>query len=192
MEELDIKQELQQDLHTLQHDIAEHSSFNNDVWRRMVRRHITGLYRLKLVCSVFVIIFFVVASILWLSYDSIWPWWLILLVDLLMLSLIIYDLILSRGMSRPDMNSKSGLLSLRESVRRSSNIPKRHKAVIYVAGGVIAALLLVYAYKNDSDIFSGKIIGGAAGLFAGLLVARRLKKHYSNLSEEIDELLKEE
>ena len=85
------------------------------------------------------------------------------------------------------MNSKSGLLSLRESVRRSSQTPKRHKAVIYVVSGIIIALMLIYAYKNPS-----KLLGGAAGLFAGLLVARRLKKRYSNLSEEIDELLKDE
>ena len=55
-----------------------------------------------------------------------------------------------------------------------------------MVSGIIIALMLIYAYKNPS-----KLLGGAAGLFAGLLVARRLKKRYSNLSEEIDELLKE-
>lgn len=190
-ENLDIKQQLQQDLHELQQDIAEHSTFNNDVWRRMVRRHVIGLYRLNLVCSVFLLIFIAVSTPLLLA-DNIWPWWLILLVDLLIISLTIYSLIVSRGMRRPDMYTKSGLLSLRESVRRSSNTPKRHKAVIYVAGGAITVLLFIYIYKNDPDILSSKLIGGAAGLFAGLLIARRLKKHYSTLSEEIDELLKED
>ena len=190
-ENLDIKLAMQQDLHALQQDIAEHSTFNNDVWRRMVRRHVIGLYRLHLVCSVFLIIS-VIAITPFLLYENLWPWWLILLVDLLMISLTIYSLIVTRGMRRPDMNSKSGLLSLRESVRRSSNTPKRHKAVIYVAGGAITVLLFIYIYKNDPDILSSKLIGGAAGLFAGLLIARRLKKHYSTLSEEIDELLKED
>ena len=190
-ENLDIKQQLQQDLHELQQDIAEHSTFNNDVWRRMVRRHVIGLYRLNLVCSVFLLIFIAVSTPLLLA-DNIWPWWLILLVDLLIISLTIYSLIVSRGMRRPDMYTKSGLLSLRESVLRSSNTPKRHKAVIYVAGGAITVLLFIYIYKNDPDILSSKLIGGAAGLFAGLLIARRLKKHYSTLSEEIDELLKED
>ena len=188
---LDFKQELQQDLHDLQQDIAEHSTFNNDVWRRMVRRHVIGLYRLHLVCSVLLIIFVIVITP-FLLYENLWPWWLVILVDLLMISLTIYSLIVTRGMRRPDMNSKSGLLSLRESVQRSSNTPKRHKAVIYVVSGVIIVFLLIYVYKNNPDRMPSKVSGGVAGLLAGLLVARRLKKHYSNLSEEIDELLKEE
>ena len=190
-ENLDIKQELQQDLHELQQDIAEHSSFNNDVWRRKVHRQIIGLNRLKLVCSIIVILF-VAASTPLLLHDNTWPWWLILLVDLLIISLTVYSLIVSRGMRRPDMYSKSGLLSLRESVRKSSTTPKRHKAVIYVVSGVIIVLMLIYVYKNNPGLLSAKLLGGAAGLLAGLLVARRLKKHYNNLSEEIDELLKEE
>lgn len=183
---LDLKQELQQDLHDLQQDIANHSTFNNEVWRRSVRRRVIGLYRLNLICSVFLIIFTIIITP-FLLYENLWPWWLIIIVDLLMISMTIYSLIMTRGMRRPDMNSKSGLLSLRESVRRSSQTPKRHKAVIYVVSGIIIALMLIYAYKNPS-----KLIGGAAGLLAGLLIARRLKKRYSNLNEEIDELLKEE
>ena len=183
---LDFKQELQQDLRDLQQDIANHSTFNNEVWRRSVRRRVIGMYRLNLACSVFLIIFVIVITP-FLLYENLWPWWLIIIVDLLMISMTIYSLIVTRGMRRPDMNSKSGLLSLRESVRRSSQTPKRHKAVIYVVSGIIIALMLIYAYKNPS-----KLLGGAAGLFAGLLVARLLKKRYSNLSEEIDELLKEE
>jgi glucan phosphoethanolaminetransferase (alkaline phosphatase superfamily) len=187
----DLKNELQQDLRDLQHDIQQHSTFNTDVWRRMVRRHVRGLYRLNLICSVFLIIFIVVITP-WLFYDNLWPWWLIILVDLLIISLTIYSLIVSRGMRRPDMYSKSGLLSLRESVQRSSNTPKRHKAIIYAVGGIITVLLFIYIYKNDPDLLSAKLIGGIAGLLAGLLIARRLKKQYRNLSEEIDELLKEE
>ena len=190
-ENLDIKQVMQQDLHALQQDIAEHSTFNNDVWRRMVRRHVIGLYRLHLVCSVLLIIFVIVITP-FLLYENLWPWWLVILVDLLMISLTIYSLIVTRGMRHPDMNSKSGLLSLRESIQRSSNTPKRHKAVIYVVSGVLIVLLFIYDYKNNPDFLSAKLLGGLAGLLAGLLVARRLKKHYSNLSEEIDELLKEE
>jgi hypothetical protein len=57
---------------------------------------------------------------------------------------------------------------------------------------LITVLLLVFAFKNRPDQFSGRVIGAVAGLFAGLFVARRLKGHYKYLSEEIDELLKEE
>ncbi len=171
---LDLKQELQQDLRDLQQDIANHSTFNNEVWRRSVRRRVIGMYRLNLACSIFLIIFVIVITP-FLLYENLWPWWLIIIVDLLMISMTIYSLIVTRGMRRPDMNSKSGL-----------HTPKRHKAVIYVVSGIIIALMLIYAYKNPS-----KLLGGAAGLLAGLLVARLLKKRYSNLSEEIDELLKE-
>ena len=166
---LDLKQELQQDLRDLQQDIANHSTFNNEVWRRSVRRRVIGMYRLNLACSVFLIIFVIVITP-FLLYENLWPWWLIIIVDLLMISMTIYSLIVTRGMRRPDTQT-----------------PKRHKAVIYVVSGIIIALMLIYAYKNPS-----KLLGGAAGLFAGLLVARLLKKRYSNLSEEIDELLKEE
>ena len=188
---LDLKQELQQDLRDLQQDIANHSTFNSDVWRRSVRRRVIGMYRLNLACSVFLIIF-IVAITPFLIYESLWPWWLIILVDLFIISLTIYSLIVTHGMRRPDMYSKSGLLSLRESVQRSSSTPKRHKAVIYVAGGVVIALLLIYHYKTKPDMAPSQLLGGVAGLLAGLLIARRLKKRYSNLSEEIDELLKEE
>ena len=188
---LDLKQELQRDLRDLQQDIANHSTFNNEVWRRSVRRRVIGMYRLNLACSVFLIIFVIVITP-FLLYENLWSWWLIIIVDLLMISMTIYSLIVTRGMRRPDMNSKSGLLSLRESVRRSSQTPKRHKAVIYVVSGIVIALMLIDAYKNNPDFIPSKLIGGAAGLLAGLLVARRLKRHYSNLSEEIDELLKEE
>ena len=184
---LDIKQELQQDLRDLQQDIANHSTFNNDVWRRSVRRRVTGMYRLNLACSIFLIIFTIIIT----PFHT-WPWWLVILVDLLIISITIYGLTVTRGMRRPDMNSKSGLLSLRESVQRSSNSPKRHKAIIYVVSGVLIVLLFIYEYKNNPDFLPSKLIGGAAGLLAGLLVALRLKKRYSNLSEEIDELLKEE
>jgi hypothetical protein len=188
---LDLKQELQQDLRDLQQDIANHSTFNNEVWRRSVRRRVIGMYHLNLACSVFLIIFVIVITP-FLLYENLWSWWLIIIVDLLMISMTIYSLIVTRGMRRPDMNSKSGLLSLRESVRRSSQTPKRHKAVIYVVSGIVIALMLIDAYKNNPDFIPSKLLGGAAGLLAGLLVARRLKKRYSNLSEEIDELLKEE
>lgn len=188
---LDLKQELQQDLRDLQQDIANHSTFNNDVWRRSVRRHVIDMYHLNLACSVFLIISVIVITP-FLFYENLWPWWLIILVDLLMISLTIYSLIVTRGMRRPDTNSKSGLLSLRESVQRSSNTPKRHKAIIYVVSGIIIVLLLIYVYKNNPDRIPSKLTGGIAGLLAGLLIARRLKKRYSNLSKEIDELLKEE
>lgn len=187
----DLKNELQQDLRDLQHDIQQHSTFNIDVWRHSVRRRAIGMYRLNLACSVFLIIFVIVITP-FLLYENLWPWWLILLVDLLMISLTIYSLIVTHGMRRPDMNSKTGLLSLRESIQRSSQTPIRHKAIIYVVSGIIIALLLVYDYKNNPDRMPSKLSGGIAGLLAGLLIARRLKKRYSNLSEEIDELLKEE
>ena len=90
---LDLKQELQQDLRDLQQDIANHSTFNNEVWRRSVRRRVIGMYRLNLACSVFLIIFVIVVTP-FLLYENLWPWWLIIIVDLLMISMTIYSLIL--------------------------------------------------------------------------------------------------
>lgn len=109
-----------------------------------------------------------------------------------MVYIVAYTLITSRGMYRPDVHSKAGLLSLRESVKKSSANTSPHVWNIRVLAGVIVVLFFAYAYKYRPDFFSVRLIGGAAGLFVGLLVAKLLKGHYKNLSDEIDELLKEE
>lgn len=187
----DLKQELQQELRDMQQQVEQHSKFNNEVWRRTVKRHTGWLYYTNLISSIVLLFIIVVVTILSLALE-IWPWWLILLVDLLMIYTVVYWFITSRGMYRPDVHSKAGLLSLRESVKKSSANTSPHVWIIRVLAGVIIVLFLAYAYKYRPDFFPTKLIGGAAGLFVGLLVAKLLKGHYKNLSEEIDELLKEE
>jgi membrane protein YdbS with pleckstrin-like domain len=187
----DFKQELQQDLREMQHQVERHSRFNGEVWRRTVKRHTGWLYYTNLISSIILLLLIIVVTTLSWALD-LWPWWLILPVDLLMIYTVVYWFITSRGMYRPDVHSKAGLLSLRESVKKSSANTSPHVWIIRVLAGVIIVLLLAYAYKHGSDFFSTKLIGGAAGLFVGLLVAKIMKGHYKNLSEEIDELLKEE
>lgn len=187
----DLMQELQQELRDLQQQVKQHSKFNNEVWRRTVKRHTGWLYYTNLISSIILLFLIVVVTILSLSLE-IWPWWLLMLVDLLMVYIVVYLFITTRGMYRPDVHSKAGLLSLRESVKKSSDSSSPHNWIIRVSGGVIAVLLLAYAYKYRPDFFSSKVIGGAAGLFVGLLISKLMKGHYKNLNEEIDELLKEE
>ena len=187
----DLKQELQQELRDMQQQVEQHSKFNNEVWRRTVKRHTGWLYYTNLISSIILLLLIIVVTTLSWALDR-WPWWLMLPVDLLMIYIVVYWFITSRGMYRPDVHSKAGLLSLRESVKKSSANTSPHVWIIRVLAGVIIVLLLAYAYKHHPVIFPSKVIGGAAGLFVGLLVAKLLKGHYKNLSEEIDELLKEE
>lgn len=188
----DFKSELQQELKEMQQQMEQHSKFNSEVWRRTVRQHTHRLYRLHICSSIILLVVIVACSLAWWADGTLWPWWLLLLVDLFMIYIIVYSLVTSRGMYRPDVHSKDGLLSLRESVKKNTDMNKTHKRIIQLSGAVLAVLLLVFAYKNRPDLFSGRVIGAVAGLFAGLFVARRLKGHYKDLSEEIDELLKEE
>ena len=88
---------------------------------------------------------------------------------------------------------------------------ERRKPTGFLLGLIVALALLLVAvpflkrcWERSSSRLAlpSRLFAGTAaalwtkytfcGLFAGLLVARRLKKRYSNLSEEIDELLKEE
>lgn len=175
----------------MQQQVEQHSKFNNEVWRRTVKRHTGWLYYTNLISSIVLLFLIAVLTILYLALE-IWPWWLLLAVDLLMVYIVAYTLITSRGMYRPDVHSKASLMSLRESVKKSSANTSPHVWIIRVLAGVIIVLFLAYAYKYRPDFYLTKLIGGAAGLFVGLLVAKIMKGHYKNLSDEIDELLKEE
>ena len=48
----DIKNELQQELHDLQQNVEQHSTFNREVWQRAVKRHSRHLYHFSTIALV--------------------------------------------------------------------------------------------------------------------------------------------
>ena len=189
---LDLKQELQQDLRDLQQDIANHSTFNNEVWRRSVKRSSQHLYLKNLTYSVILAIITLVFT-LFLTVGGEWPWWFILLFDLLMGYIIVKSLILTHGMKRPDVHSQTGLMSLRESVRKSSSkLPLRERIPFVVVCIAWLVLFTIILSKKEPDMLMPVLIASLVSIPTGLLAGQKVKKSYSNLNEEIDELLKEE
>lgn len=189
---LDFKQELQRDLRDLQQDIAQHSTFNNDLWRRSIKRSAQRLYRVNLLSSIILTITALVYTPFMLLGHK-WPWWFVLLFDLFMGYLIVRSLIALRGMRRPDVHTQAGLLSLRDSVRQASKpFPLRERIPYMALGAVLMILFFMLLYKTEPDIFKPVLFATLLSLPTGYLASIRTNKKIKNLSKEIDELLKEE
>lgn len=189
---LDFKQELQRDLRDLQQDIAQHSTFNNDLWRRSIKRSAQRLYRVNLLSSIILTITALVYTPFMLLGHK-WPWWFVLLFDLFMGYLIVRSLIALRGMRRPDVHTQTGLLSLRDSVRQASKpFPLRERIPYMALGAVLMILFFMLLYKTEPDIFKPVLFASLLSLPTGYLASMRTNKKIKNLSKEIDELLKEE
>ena len=187
----DIKQELQQELHNLQQEIEQHSTFNTVVWRRAVKRYTRSLYRQNILCVVFLAVM-MSASLLFLYLESYWPWWLVMPYVLFFSVLIIDNLVVTRGMAHPDWESKDGIRSLRACIQASSSM-KRWRAWFYRGfGAIVLTLTYIYLWFNDRQMFITILISCLICLPLIYLAGKRMKKRYDELGEEIDELLKEE
>lgn len=182
----DIKSELQQELHDLQQNVEQHSTFNKEVWQRAVKRYSKQLYRKNLFAAIFLVIV-ITASILILQ----WPWWLLLPVDIFLAWIVLDSLISTNGLRKADVQSREGLLSLRESMRKSSSYSKRKQIIIRIIALILLVVMFIYLYLYERDFFASTLIGGIAASLVGPWFAKRTKRQYDDLSEEIDELLKE-
>ena len=106
--------------------------------------------------------------------------------------MIVDNLVITRGMARPDVYSREGLLSLRESVQASSNMTRWRKWFYRGFGALLMVLLYVFLWFNDRDQFVILLIVGLSSSLFGNLAAKRVKRHYDELGEEVDALLQEE
>lgn len=188
---LDIKQELQQELSGLQHHVQQHSTFDSSVWRRSVKRFTNRLYRRNILCVVFLALM-MGACLSLLSLGGRWPWWLVVPTAVFFGVMIVDNLVITRGMARPDVYSREGLLSLRESVQASSNMTRWRKWFYRGFGALLMVLLYVFLWFNDRDQFVILLIVGLSSSLFGNLAAKRVKRHYDELGEEVDALLQEE
>ena len=186
-----IKQELQQELRNLQQEIEQHSTFNTEVWQSSVKRYTLSLYRQNILCVVFLILI-MGASLGVLYFGAHWPWWLVVPYILFFSVMVVDNLVVTRGMARPDVGSKDGLRSLRASVQ-TSNTMKRWRKWFYQGFGTLIGLAsYIYLWFNDHVLFFSVLFAGIICLPIGYISAKRVKKRYEELGEEIDELLKEE
>ena len=182
----DIKSELQQELHDLQQNVEQHSIFNKEVWQRAVKRYSKQLYRKNLFSAIFLVIV-ITASNLILQ----WPWWLLLPVDIFLAWIVLDSLISTNGLRKADVQSREGLLSLRESMRKSSSYSKRKQIIIRIIALILLVVMFIYLYLYERDFFASTLIGCIAASLVGPWFAKRTKRQYDDLREEIDELLKE-
>lgn len=185
----DIKSELQQELQDLQQNVEQHSVFNRDVWRRAVKRYSKHLYLQNLFSAIFLVIMITASNIVLILEE--WPWWLLLPIDLFICALVVESLIVTNSFRKADVQSREGLLSLRESVRKSTIVSKRKRIIIQIIAFIILVVIFIYLFFNDRTIFVSTLIGCIVGSIAGRRTVKRVKKRYDEFNEEIDELLKE-
>lgn len=188
---LDIKQELQQELSGLQHHVQQHSTFDSNVWRRSVKRFTGRLYRRNILC-VATLALMMGACLSLLSLGDRWPWWLVVPTAVFFGVMIVDNLIITRGMARPDVYSREGLLSLRKSIEASTSMTRWRKWFYRCFGALLMVLLYVFLWFNDREEFVILLIIGLSSFFFSNLASKRVKRRYDELGEEVDELLKEE
>ena len=184
----DIKSELQQELHDLQQNVEQHSTFNNNAWRETVKQSSNELYWLNAFLACVVAVVMIAATVAFALIK--WPWWLILLFDLYFGWILADNLFAIIGLRKADVQSDKGLISLRESINTYS---KRRHTIIRIIGIILYVILAVCLLFYDRTAFFCWLLW--AGLFYspfGSKETERSTKPYDELSKEIDELLKEE
>lgn len=187
---LDLKQEMQQELRGLQQEIAEHSTFRTDVWRRSVKRFTRDLYRRNIVCVVFLALM-MGACLSLLSLGGRWPWWLVVPTSVFFGVMIVDNLIVTRGMARPDVYSREGLQSLSESIKASTTMTRWRKWFYRGFGTLVLVAFFIHLWSTDRSEFVPLLIICISSSLFGRLASKRVKRRYDELGEEVDTLLKE-
>ena len=184
----DIKSELQQELHDLQQNVEQHSTFNREVWQRAVKRYSKHLYMQNLLSVIFLVVIITASNFILCEY---WPWWLLLPSDLFLGWITLDSLIATNGLRKADAQSREGLLSLRDSIQKSTTYSKRKRIVIQVVGIIISLLIYVYLFFYDRSMFFTLLVSGLLSIPVVIKTSKRVKKRFDELNEEIDELLNE-
>ena len=167
--------------------MEQHSTFNNDSWQETVKQSSNELYWLNAFLACVVAVVMIAATVAFALIK--WPWWLILLFDLYFGWILADNLFAIIGLRKADVQSREGLLSLRESLKTYS---KRKRTIIRIIGIFLFLVLEVFLFFYDRIAFFSMIIWGSFfnGSF-GRKRTREVTNRYDELSEEIDELLKE-
>ena len=186
----DIKSELQQELHDLQQNVEQHSTFNREIWQRAVKRYSKHLYWQNVASVILSLTIMIVLNII-LVMDNVLPWWFVVILDLFIGWLLLESLIVTNGLRKANVQDREGLLSLRESVRKSTTVSKRKRIILISVGLILLIVVNVFFFLHQQYTFIFMLIG----LLIAIPITRKrvmqAKKQYNDLGEEIDELLKE-
>ena len=166
----DIKSELQQEL--------------------AVKRHSRQLYWQNMASAILSLTIMIVLNII-LVMDNVLPWWFVVILDLFIGWLLLESLIVTNGLRKANVQDREGLLSLRESVRKSTTVSKRKRIILICVGLILLIVVNVFFFLHQQYTFIFMLIG----LLIAIPITRKrvmqAKKQYNDLGEEIDELLKE-
>ena len=186
----DIKSELQQELQDLQQNVEQHSTFNREVWQRAVKRYSKQLYWQNVASVILSLTLMTVSNII-LVIDNVLPWWFAVILDLFISWLLLESLIVTNGLRKANVQDREGLLSLRESVRKSTTVSKRKRIILISVGLILLIVVNVFFFLHQQYSFIFILIG----LLIAIPITRKrvmqAKEQYNDLGEEIDELLKE-
>ena len=186
----DIKSELQQELQDLQQNVEQHSTFNREVWQRAVKRYSKHLYWQNVASVILSLTLMTVSNII-LVIDNVLPWWFAVILDLFIGWLLLESLIVTNGLRKANVQDREGLLSLRESVRKSTTVSKRKRIILISVGLILLIVVNVFFFIHQQYTFIFILIG----LLIAIPITRKrvmqAKEQYNDLGEEIDELLKE-
>lgn len=186
----DFKLELQQELRDLQQEIAQHSTFHKEMLQRSVKRRSKNNYFGGLFAAMF-FVFLIVASTIF----KIWPWWILIPFDLLLGIIVVEGLIVSSDFRKVDVQSREGLLSLRESMRKRSKLSKRKRIFLKSISWscwIVTPLMLIYVYLHQRDFFLFLLAILICSDIEWMMWTRDyIKKQNDDFVKEIDELLKE-
>ena len=186
----DIKSELQQELQDLQQNVERHSTFNREVWQRAVKRYSKHLYWQNVASVILSLTLMTVSNII-LVIDNVLPWWFAVILDLFIGWLLLESLIVTNGLRKANVQDREGLLSLRESVRKSTTVSKRKRIILISVGLILLIVVNVFFFIHQQYTFIFILIG----LLIAIPITRKrvmqAKEQYNDLGEEIDELLKE-
>ena len=186
----DIKSELQQELHDLPQNVEQHSTFNREIWQRAVKRYSKHLYWQNVASVILSLTIMIVLNII-LVMDNVLPWWFVVILDLFIGWLLLESLIVTNGLRKANVQDREGLLSLRESVRKSTTVSKRKRIILISVGLILLIVVNVFFFLHQQYTFIFMLIG----LLIAIPITRKrvmqAKKQYNDLGEEIDELLKE-
>ena len=126
-----------------------------------------------------------------LVIDNVLPWWFAVILDLFIGWLLLESLIVTNGLRKANVQDREGLLSLRESVRKSTTVSKRKRIILISVGLILLIVVNVFFFIHQQYTFIFILIG----LLIAIPITRKrimqAKEQYNDLGEEIDELLKE-
>ena len=190
----DFKLELQQELRDLQQEIAQNSTLHKDMLQRSVKRRTKKNYFETLFSALF-FMFLMVASTIF----KIWPWWILIPFDLALGIVVVTALIVSNDFRKADVQSREGVLSLRENMRKRSTLSKRQRIFLQISKWISwigTPIMLIYLYLHQRDIFIPILVI----LFFSFIndriwldkyMDKYTKKKTDDFVKEIDELLEE-